>query len=34
MVIAPGVALLLVVLAVNMLGDRLRDKLDIKEQKS
>ena len=31
MVIAPGLALCLVVLSVNMLGDKLRDKMDIKE---
>ena len=30
MVLAPGVALFAVVLSVNLLGDRLRDKLDIK----
>ena len=30
MVMVPGVALMLVVLAVNMLGDRLRDKLDVR----
>jgi len=30
MVLVPGVALMLVVLAVNMLGDRLRDWLDVK----
>lgn len=36
MVLAPGIALMLVVLAVNMLGDRLRDQLDVRsgEQKS
>ena len=28
MVLAPGIAILLVVLAVNRLGDRLRDRLD------
>ena len=28
MVMAPGIAILLVVLAVNLLGDRLRDRLD------
>ncbi len=31
MVLAPGIALLLVVLAVNMLGDRLRDRLDVRQ---
>jgi len=31
MVIAPGLALCLVVLSVNMLGDKLRDRMDIKE---
>jgi peptide/nickel transport system permease protein len=30
-VIMPGISLLLVVLAVNILGDRIRDKLDVKE---
>lgn len=30
MVLAPGLALLLVVLAVNLLGDRLRDRLDVR----
>ena len=30
MVLVPGVALMLVVLAVNMLGDAVRDKLDVK----
>ncbi len=30
MVLAPGIALLLVVLSVNLLGDRLRDKLHVK----
>jgi len=30
MVLAPGVALMLVVLAVNLLGDRLRDRLDVR----
>ncbi|MDH5378691.1 MAG: ABC transporter permease [Gammaproteobacteria bacterium] len=32
MVIAPGVAMMLVVLSVNLLGDRLRDKLDVKSR--
>jgi len=32
-VLAPGIALLLIVLSVNMLGDRLRDQLDVKKQK-
>ncbi len=32
LVIAPGMALLLVVLSVNLLGDRLRDQLDVKSQ--
>lgn len=30
MVIAPGVAMMLVVLSVNLLGDKLRDKLDVR----
>ena len=30
MVLAPGMAMLAVVLAVNLLGDRLRDRLDIR----
>jgi peptide/nickel transport system permease protein len=30
MVLAPGVALFAVVLSVNLLGDRLRDRLDIR----
>ena len=30
MVLVPGVALMLVVLAVNMLGDRLRDRMDVR----
>jgi peptide/nickel transport system permease protein len=30
LVLAPGVALLLVVLSVNLLGDALRDRLDIR----
>lgn len=33
MVLVPGVALMLVVLAVNMLGDAVRDKLDVKGRK-
>jgi peptide/nickel transport system permease protein len=33
-VLAPGLALLLVVLSVNLLGDRLRDKLDVKGNKT
>lgn len=32
MVMVPGIALLLVVLAVNMLGDAVRDKLDVKNK--
>ena len=32
LVLAPGVAILLVVLSVNLLGDRLRDWLDVKER--
>lgn len=32
-VLAPGLVLLLVVLSVNLLGDRLRDRLDVKGQK-
>lgn len=31
-VLAPGIALLLIVLSVNILGDKLRDKLDVKGQ--
>jgi len=30
LVLAPGLALLLVVLAVNLAGDRLRDRLDVR----
>ena len=30
MVISPGIAMILVVLSVNLLGDRLRDKLDVR----
>ncbi len=33
LVMAPGLALMLVVLAVNLLGDRLRDRLDVKTGK-
>lgn len=33
MILAPGIALLCIVLSVNMLGDRLRDHLDVKKQK-
>ena len=32
MVLAPGIALLLVVLSVNILGDKLRDQLDVKSR--
>ena len=32
MVLAPGVALMLVVLAVNVLGDQLRDRLDVRSR--
>jgi peptide/nickel transport system permease protein len=32
MVLAPGVALALVVLAINLFGDWLRDRLDVKER--
>lgn len=32
MVIVPGIALMLVVLSVNLLGDRLRDKLDVRRK--
>jgi peptide/nickel transport system permease protein len=32
LVLAPGIALLLIVLSVNMLGDQLRDWLDVKSQ--
>ncbi len=31
MVLAPGFAILSLVLCINLLGDRLRDKMDIKE---
>jgi peptide/nickel transport system permease protein len=31
MVIAPGLAILLVVISINLFGDRLRDTMDIKE---
>ncbi len=34
MVLAPSVALMLIVLAVNLLGDRLRDHLDVRSAKS
>ena len=34
LVLAPGVALLLVVLSVNLLGDRLRDHLDVKTKQN
>lgn len=34
MVIVPGAALMLVVLAVNLLGDRLRDRLDVKTMRN
>lgn len=34
MVIVPGTALMLVVLAVNLLGDRLRDRLDVKTMRN
>jgi len=33
MVLVPGISLMLVVLAVNMLGDAIRDKLDVKSNK-
>ena len=33
MVMAPGIAILSLVLCINLLGDRLRDKMDIKELK-
>ena len=33
MVLVPGVALMLVVLSVNLLGDRLRDRLDVRNKK-
>ncbi len=32
MVLAPGFAILSLVICINMLGDRLRDRMDIKEQ--
>jgi peptide/nickel transport system permease protein len=32
-VLVPGVALMLVVLSVNLLGDRLRDRLDVRNRK-
>ena len=31
MVVAPGIALIVVVVSINMLGDQLRDKLDVKD---
>ncbi len=34
MVIAPGIAMMLVVLAVNLLGDALRDRLDVRSDKN
>lgn len=34
MVLAPGLALLLVVLSVNILGDKLRDRLDVKSREN
>jgi peptide/nickel transport system permease protein len=33
LVLAPGVAVLLVVLAINLLGDRLRDRLDVRAER-
>lgn len=33
LVLAPGIALFLVVLSVNLLGDRLRDRLDVRSQR-
>ena len=33
LVLAPGIAIFLVVLAVNLLGDRLRDHMDVRSQK-
>jgi peptide/nickel transport system permease protein len=33
MVLVPGMALMLVVLSVNLLGDRLRDRLDVRRQR-
>ncbi len=33
MVISPGIAMILIVLAVNLLGDRLRDTLDVRSRK-
>jgi ABC-type dipeptide/oligopeptide/nickel transport system permease subunit len=32
MVLAPGLALMLVVLSANLLGDRLRDAMDVKRR--
>lgn len=34
LVLAPGIALMLVVLSVNLLGDRLRDRLDVRTDRS
>jgi len=34
MVIVPGIAMMLIVLAINLLGDRLRDALDVRSKKS
>ncbi len=34
LVLAPGIAIMLVVLAVNLLGDRLRDRLDIRNRET
>lgn len=34
LVIAPGLAIMLVVLAINLLGDRLRDRLDVRHQRN
>lgn len=34
LVLAPGVAMLLVILAINLLGDRLRDRLDVRRRRS
>jgi len=34
MVLVPGLALMLVVLAVNMMGDRLRDRLDVRRERA
>lgn len=34
MVLVPGIALMLVVLAVNLLGDHLRDRVDVRTRQA